>query len=66
MDDADTDNYNQPFCAPDNWWKDLTGIIGGLLITAGTDEVLVDDIKAFADKIQVSQAQIELAAARKG
>jgi len=53
MDGADTDNYNQPFRAPDSWWIDLNGAVRDVLITAGTDEVLVDDIKAFATKIEV-------------
>lgn len=53
MDGADTDNYNQPFRAPDSWWIDLNGAVRDVLITAGTDEVLVDDIRAFALKIEV-------------
>lgn len=60
MDGADTDNYNQPFRAQDSWWKDLNGIVKDLLITAGTDEVMVDDIKGFADKIQVLQANLNI------
>ena len=54
MGGATTNDYNQPFCAPDDWWKHLDGVVGDLLITARVDEVLADDMKAFADKIQVS------------
>ncbi len=59
MGGADTDSYNQPFRAPDGWWKDLNGAVQDLLITAGTDEVLVDDIKAFATKIEVCTSYFE-------
>lgn len=53
MNGADADNYNQPFRASDEWWSGLGGVVQSLLITAGTDEVLVDGIAAFAAKIRV-------------
>ena len=53
MGSAKQDAYNQPFCAPSSWWKDLSTKTQSILITAGADEVLVDDIKAFTDKIKV-------------
>ena len=57
MGDADADNYNEPFRAPSNWWEDLNLVVRNLLITAGSDEVLVDDIKAFSNKIDVRTSQ---------
>ena len=41
MRDADTDYYNQPFCAPASWWKDLNGTVQDVLITAGTEKLKV-------------------------
>lgn len=59
MDGADTDHYNQPFHAPGSWWIDLNGAVQDVLITAGTDEVLVDDIEAFAEKLKVCTSPVE-------
>ncbi len=53
MDGAPADNYNQPFLAPGDWWKGLNGVIQALLITAGTDEVLLDGIAEFVTTIKV-------------
>ncbi|CAL8580021.1 hypothetical protein XPA_005754 [Xanthoria parietina] len=52
MDGAPADNYNQPFLAPGDWWKGLNGVIQALLITAGTDEVLLDGIAEFVTTIK--------------
>ena len=51
---AKPDEYNQPFPASPEWWKNINGVVSDLLITAGADEVLVDDIKAFAQTLQVT------------
>ena len=59
MGDADMDFYNQPFHAPGDWWIDLKGTVQDILITAGTDEVLVDDIEAFAGKLKVCTIAVE-------
>ena len=53
MDDAAADNYNQPFRAPGSWWKELNSTVKDVIITAGADEVIVDDIQAFAEKLKV-------------
>ncbi|KAI9874226.1 MAG: hypothetical protein M1830_010047, partial [Pleopsidium flavum] len=50
MSRAQTDNYNQPLNAPASWWKDLK--VDAVLILAGADEVLVDDIKEVARRIE--------------
>lgn len=53
MNGAEADNYNQPFHASDVWWKGLDGVVQQMLITAGTDEVLLDVIAAFAKRMEV-------------
>lgn len=53
---APADNYNQPFLAPGSWWNQLDGVVQELLITAGTDEVLLDGIAVFAKAIEVRAA----------
>lgn len=58
MNSAQADNYNQPFRASDDWWRNLDSVLQDLLITAGTDEVLVDDIEAFAKRIEVGITEI--------
>ena len=63
MGDANMDPYNQPFHAPGDWWIDLNGTVQDILITAGTDEVLVDDIEAFAEKLKVCTIAVEPTAA---
>ncbi|KAL9036700.1 MAG: hypothetical protein Q9180_004146 [Flavoplaca navasiana] len=52
MNGARADNYNQPFLAADHWWRNLQGVVQELLITVGTDEVLVDGIKGFTKTIE--------------
>ncbi|KAL8906377.1 MAG: hypothetical protein Q9207_002089 [Kuettlingeria erythrocarpa] len=54
MNDAPPDNYNQPFRAPAGWWSRLDGVVQELLVTAGTDEVLLDGIVEFTKTIEVS------------
>ncbi|KAI1130677.1 Alpha/Beta hydrolase protein [Nemania abortiva] len=49
MGDAHMDNYNSPLGAPAEWWKDIQA--DSVLILAGSDEVLLDDILAFAEKL---------------
>ena len=53
MGSAEADEYNQPFIAEPSWWKDLPNVVQSILVTAGSYEVLLDDIKAFVEKIQV-------------
>ena len=54
MGDAPVDAYNQPFTAENEWWKGLESVVEDMLITAGTQEILVDDIKDFVSRITVS------------
>ena len=50
---ADADPYNQPFRASAPWWEHLESAVRSILITAGRDEVFVDDIEVFARTIKV-------------
>ena len=52
--DAKPDEYNQPFRATASWWSDLPTKVKDILITGGSEEVMVDDIQGFADKVKVS------------
>lgn len=42
----DSNPYIEPVKAPEKWWKSICA--SKILITAGEDELFVDDIKAFA------------------
>ncbi|KAI1380453.1 Alpha/Beta hydrolase protein [Hypoxylon crocopeplum] len=55
MGSAPIDNYNTPLNAPVDWWNDIQA--ENLLILAGTDEVFVDDIQQFAEKIEERNTQ---------
>ncbi|KAI9812883.1 MAG: hypothetical protein M1827_004401 [Pycnora praestabilis] len=50
MGSAPSDYYNQPHTAPGSWWEGLK--VSEVLILAGADELLVDDIKALAGRIE--------------
>ncbi|KAI9787019.1 MAG: hypothetical protein M1816_007772 [Peltula sp. TS41687] len=47
---ASTDPYNRPLTAPSEWWRGLK--VNDVLIVAGADEIMVDDIRAFAKKFE--------------
>ena len=55
MGNVKPDEYNQLFLASSGWWKSINGVVSDLLITPGADEVLVDDITAFAQTLQVAR-----------
>ncbi|KAI1413040.1 Alpha/Beta hydrolase protein [Hypoxylon sp. FL1857] len=55
MGSAPDDNYNTPLDAPSDWWQDIKA--GKVLILAGEDELLVDDIMLFAEKLKEHNAQ---------
>jgi acetyl esterase/lipase len=44
---APADPFNQPLTAPAGWWKDLK--VSEILLTGGSDELFVDDIKEFGE-----------------
>lgn len=51
---GNADAYNQPSMAPAGWWKGL--MVDKVLIVAGKDEILVDDIVAFAETLEKGMA----------
>jgi acetyl esterase/lipase len=52
MGEAARDNYTYPLDAAPEWWKGLP--VGETLVLTGGDELLVDDVKIFAEKLKVS------------
>ncbi len=52
-----SDNYNQALLAPPEWWKDIP--VKDVLIIAGKDEILSDDIVEFADKLCRVKKEVE-------
>ncbi|KAA8573073.1 hypothetical protein EYC84_003606 [Monilinia fructicola] len=49
---APSDNYMEPLYASTSWWKRLPAAVTSILMVAGEHEVFVDDVKAFAGKLQ--------------
>ncbi|QSZ35846.1 hypothetical protein DSL72_006968 [Monilinia vaccinii-corymbosi] len=47
-----SDNYIEPLYASTSWWKRLPTAVTSILILTGENEVFVDDVKAFAGKLQ--------------
>ncbi len=48
------DPYNQPIMAGPEWWKGLP--VRDVLVVAGSDEILVDDIVEFAAVLEKGMA----------
>lgn len=49
--DAPRDPYNEPLTAASEWWDGVP--VDEILIVAGAHDILVDDIKAMAIKLEV-------------
>ncbi|APA08230.1 hypothetical protein SS1G_00057 [Sclerotinia sclerotiorum 1980 UF-70] len=47
-----SDNYMEPLYASTSWWTRLPTVVSSMLIIAGENEVFIDDVKAFAKKLQ--------------
>ena len=58
MGDAKPDNYNQPILAPSSWWKDVP--VKEVLITGGDEEILIDEIREFAQKFKEARPTTEV------
>ncbi|KAM5456179.1 hypothetical protein MaudCBS49596_001200 [Microsporum audouinii] len=58
---AETDNYNHAIQAPPEWWKDIK--TKSLLVYVGSDDVIVDSITQFVEKIKVSHSIPDYASA---
>jgi acetyl esterase/lipase len=48
---AKADPYNQPLTASSEWWSTLS--VDEILIVAGADEIMIEDIREFAKKLEV-------------
>jgi hypothetical protein len=44
------DEYNQPIMAPLEWWAGMP--VEEVLVVAGKDEILVDDVVEFAGRLE--------------
>lgn len=51
MADASRSEYNHPLYADPAWWKNMPA--DSILLLAGRDEIFIDDISAFGDKLKV-------------
>ncbi|KAI9646812.1 hypothetical protein NHQ30_004811 [Ciborinia camelliae] len=47
-----SDNYIEPLYSSPSWWTRLPTAVTSILIIAGENEIFIDDIKAFAGKLQ--------------
>ncbi|KAE9368483.1 alpha/beta-hydrolase [Stipitochalara longipes BDJ] len=54
---SSADNYNQALIAPPEWWEDIP--VKDVLITAGKDEIISDDIVGFADRLCSVKKEVE-------
>ncbi|KAK9482652.1 Alpha/Beta hydrolase protein [Lipomyces starkeyi] len=54
------DRWNEPGQNDVEWWKGLTNVVKGMLITMGTDEVMADDVQAMASKITTVYTELTL------
>ncbi|KAK3324609.1 Alpha/Beta hydrolase protein [Cercophora scortea] len=60
---APEDEYNSPLSASEDWWRDVQA--ERILVIGGGDELLVDDIVQFTEKLQKHNGQkTELVVAR--
>lgn len=51
---ARPDEYNAPITANSTWWNGIKGVVKNVIVTAGTEEVLFDDIKTLVSLLKVS------------
>lgn len=51
------DNYNEPIRTDVEWWRGLKDIVKEILVTGGTDELLIDSIKEMARKLEAAHPQ---------
>ncbi|KAK9384234.1 Alpha/Beta hydrolase protein [Lipomyces mesembrius] len=54
------DGWNEPGQNDVEWWKGLTDVVKGMLITIATDEVMADDVQAMASKITTVYTELTL------
>ncbi|KAI5850387.1 Alpha/Beta hydrolase protein [Morchella snyderi] len=44
--------YSEPMRAPEGWWSDLQSVVKRILITAGAEEVMRDDLVKFSQVLE--------------
>lgn len=50
---SQSDEYSEPVKTPPEWWADVANVaVRNIIIWAGGGEVLLDEIRAFADNIK--------------
>ncbi|KAK9234217.1 hypothetical protein V1525DRAFT_439247 [Lipomyces kononenkoae] len=54
------DKWNEPGQNDVEWWKGLTEVVKGMLITIATDEVMADNVQAMASKITTVYTELTL------
>jgi acetyl esterase/lipase len=53
MGTAPVDAYNQPGTADEKWWQGIDRKVRDVLMTAGGNEVMVDDARTFSETLKV-------------
>jgi len=49
---APADPYNQPLTAPRGWWSELGAWVTDVLVVAGSDEIMVDDVVRLVEVLR--------------
>ncbi|KAF2655212.1 alpha/beta-hydrolase [Lophiostoma macrostomum CBS 122681] len=60
MGTAPTDAYNQPGTASEKWWQGIDAKVRDIMMTAGGDEVMFDDQRAFSETLKQSFPSLEV------
>jgi acetyl esterase/lipase len=53
MGTAPTDAYNQPGTVTGKWWQGIDTMVRDVVITAGENEVMIDDTRTFSETLKV-------------
>ena len=56
MDGTDLDFYNTPLTAGEDWWEGIAA--SEIAVIAGGDEIFVDDIRCFVEKLKVQRISL--------
>jgi len=56
----------EPVRAPDSWFEGVDALVERVLVTAGTEELLRDDIVLFAERFKKHHASVELVVQKDG
>lgn len=58
--------YAEPANAPDSWFSGLDSLVDRILITAGGDEILVDDIVRFSQTLAKTKSNLTFVVQEEG